>query len=125
MCVDSLEEAIEQLEANMQQLCELSELGPVVSTVSTQLSELKEIVHETLSASIHISAALAASTSQPEDAMYERLLEDLALMDEDELKAKENRLEQECASELARKQQVATIQDLDALLSMLATAKPK
>ena len=108
----------------MQELGSLSELAPTVSTVDNRLQDLKRIVNETLNASVRISTAVA---HPEEEELYDRLLADLTILDDDAVRAKENRLEQECAAELARKQQVATFQDLDALLQMLlpSLTKPK
>ena len=102
----------------MEQLGGIAELGPVVSTVDNRLTDLKQIARETLNVSMRLSPS-----SSEEEELYDRLVTELTLLDEDALRAKENRLEQECSAELARKQQIATFQDLESLLILLSSKK--
>ena len=100
-------------------LREASDLAPKISSINGHLAGLKSIVADTLVASTRLTANNASEVGDEDDEIYNRLLADLTILDDEALKMQEARLEQECANELAKKNEIGVVEDMNSLCNLL------
>jgi hypothetical protein len=102
----------------MAQLKDASDLAPNISSINAHLKGLKSIVNDTLVASTRLTGNTEGGSNE-DDQLYNRLLADLTILDDGAVKIQESRLEQECATELAKKSEIGSIEDMNLLCNLL------
>lgn len=117
--LEKLELAIEELESNMSQLQEASDLAPKISLTSNHLKSLKSIVHETLTASVHLSANKNNATNNEDEEVYNRLLADLMILDASVAKDREEKFEKECGVELGRLNEIGSVEEIYSVINLI------
>lgn len=110
--LDRVESLFAQLKQSLDTHYDSGTFEATMSSVADKLTDLRMIVNETLTAASNFLLSDYPSEPTCSQHIYEQLLKELTVIDPDAMAAKENKLQQEAQVELAKRLEVASVQDI-------------